>query len=135
MLINHLKSYFNHRQSLLLIYLFGSQGRGDTHAHSDIDLAFLFSKDLSLEEHAALVTETSRLLGREDIDVVLLQEAPPLLKFDVVSEGELIYQNVTDDFLNDFELHVIKECFDTEPLRRIQNQYLKERILGIPSGF
>ncbi|MBI2981005.1 MAG: nucleotidyltransferase domain-containing protein [Deltaproteobacteria bacterium] len=120
---------------MLAIYLFGSQARGDFRESSDIDLGFLFTKTPSLDNHAKILTDLQSLLASDKIDIAILNDASPQLQFDSVSEGQLLYRNMSEEELNQFELCVIKKYFDTEAFRRVQDLYLKEKILGIPSGF
>ena len=133
--ISHLKQVFTAKPDILLVYVFGSQARGKARETSDVDLAVLFKNSPSLDDHADLAVRCMRVLGTDKVDVVVLNDASPLLKFEVIKDGKLIHQNCSDDDLNRFELLAIKMFFDTEPLRRVQNLYLKEKILGIPSGF
>jgi hypothetical protein len=132
-----LNLYFKTNPEVLLVYLFGSQARGDASSLSDVDLGVFFRRTPSLDEQAQMVVDCGRVLDleTEKVDVVALNSAPPLLKYDAVSEGKLVYQAVSDDALNDFELRAMQECFDTEHLRRVQDLYLREKILGVPSGF
>lgn len=133
--IKRVRNYCQQRSDIQLGYLFGSQARGDSRLASDIDLAFLFETSPSLDDHAALVIDLAHILETTNLDVVILNEAPPLLKYDVVSEGRLIVQNLSDDQLNHFELRSMKEFYDTQPLRQVQDRYLKAKVLGGPSGF
>lgn len=133
--IASLAAYCTKKTEVLAVYLFGSQARGDFRESSDIDLGFLFSESPSLDDHAKILTDLQSLLASDKIDIAILNDASPQLKFDAVSEGQLLYKNISEDDLNQFELHIIREYFDTEPFRRVQDLYLREKILGIPSGF
>jgi len=128
------RDYFSGNPAVRLAYLFGSQARGEAGALSDIDIAVFFSESPSLDEHAAMQVDLCRLLETDAVDLVVLNDASPLLKFDAVIEGKLVYQAVSDDLMNDFEMRVIREYFDTEPLRAVQERYLKEQFLGSTHG-
>jgi predicted nucleotidyltransferase len=80
---------------ILEAYLFGSLARGDAGAHSDVDLAVYVDRAAIPEAPfgyvAALTAELMRLLGRNDVDVVLLNDAPPLLYHRVLRDGRRLF--------------------------------------------
>jgi predicted nucleotidyltransferase len=62
-------------------YLIGSRARGTAGALSDIDVAILHGPDLDAESRLGLrlrlMVDAGAALGTTEIDVVLLNEAPP----------------------------------------------------------
>lgn len=82
------------RPEILDAYLFGSQARGDAGALSDIDVAVFIEEDLAVSGaygyDAELITDLMTELGTNDIDVVLLNRAPPLLYHRVLRDGKLL---------------------------------------------
>ena len=82
------------RPEILDAYLFGSQARGDAGALSDIDVAVFIDQDLAepgpYGYDAELITDLMTELGTNDIDVVLLNQAPPLLYHRVLRDGRLL---------------------------------------------
>jgi hypothetical protein len=82
------------RLEILDAYLFGSQARGDAGALSDIDVAVFIDQDLAepgpYGYDAELITDLMTELGTNDIDVVLLNQAPPLLYHRVLRDGKLL---------------------------------------------
>lgn len=107
-------------EGVLLVYLFGSLVKGEM--ASDIDLAVLpGNRDLgSLREKVCDVLNTQRL------DLVNLDTASPVLRFEIVRNGVLIFKK-HDRVENDFELSVIREYRDTAHLRKSQAKTLEER--------
>ena len=81
--IERLEATLARRPEVLEAYLFGSRGRGDASPHSDVDVAVFVDRtalpDAPFGYVASLTTELIRALGRNDVDVVLLNDAPPLL--------------------------------------------------------
>ena len=76
--------------SVLEAYVFGSTARGDVHPNSDLDVAVFIEPSTQAPTfgHAAAVTSTlMKALGRNDIDVVVLNRAPPLLYQRVLRDG------------------------------------------------
>ena len=90
-----LKAALSARAEILEAYLFGSQARGDARAHSDVDIA-VFVEATALAApgfgyDAVLGSELQRALARSDIDLVILNRAPPLLYHRVLKHGERLF--------------------------------------------
>jgi len=79
------------RPEVLEAYLFGSRARGDAQAHSDVDVAVYV--DAARLPHApfgyraASTTYLMAGLGTNRVDVVVLNQAPPLLYHRVLRDG------------------------------------------------
>ena len=112
-----------------LVYLFGSLAKGRRTPLSDIDLGFLVNRKVDLfETRIDLIGKLTEIL-HEEIDVVILDTAPPLLKFEVL-KGILLFQR--DERIRiEFEVKTRNEYYDTKYLRRVQSQYLFVRMGGI----
>jgi len=87
-----LEAFLEGEEGVLVVYLFGSMARGGRTADSDIDIAILLAEPRrpSLELYLRLRDEFSKRLGGE-VDLVILNEAPPLLKYQVIRHGKLLY--------------------------------------------
>ncbi len=114
----------------VLAYLFGSVARGQERADSDLDLAVLLDERIPEKRRGEirlhLTTELVGLTHTNDVDVVILNEAPPLLADRVVRTGKLILGERPDQFR--FEIQALKRFIDTIPLRRYIEKRLLERI-------
>jgi hypothetical protein len=72
-------------------------------------------------------------LGSECFDLVTLNDAPLLLKDEVVRGGRVIKEDKKKRVT--FETRVLSEYLDTACLRRTQRAYLKEKLAqGDPFG-
>ncbi len=111
---------------ILSVYLFGSRARGEATAESDFDLAFLTKGPLTLEEQADLNTKVMMLLGNDRVDFTFLTEAPILLRYEILSDGKLLYSSLAQEAVNAFELSTYREYFHTERFRRLQSESLRE---------
>lgn len=97
-----LAPYFARRREVLLTYLFGSAAQGRVNKLSDIDIALLVDekkfKKLDAQESygykAAVIADLMGLLHTNEIDLVLLHEAPPLLAYQVVKHGIVLFCRV-----------------------------------------
>lgn len=108
-----------------VVYLFGSTARGTTDPSSDFDIGLLCRADLSVGDEARLAAMLSPLVNTTRIDIVSLRKASPLLRYEVLVDGIIIYQCVSDDMVNQFEMQVYREYFDTEHIRTLQRDYLR----------
>ena len=107
-----------------LAYLFGSRVEESTHPDSDIDIALVVQMELTPQEEARLAAAISKVTDVKKVDIVHLNHASSLLKYEAVANGLLLYQAVNDDALNRFEMGVYREYFDSEPIRKLQYLYL-----------
>lgn len=84
-------------EDVVSVYLFGSEARGGTHADSDVDVGVLLdpARFTQRTERARRRTEIAADLmaasHRNDVDVVVLNDAGPELAAAVVKEGRRLY--------------------------------------------
>lgn len=112
-------------------YLFGSRAKGNPAPESDFDVAVLFEKppsdSLALAETGDLSSDLREYFPAR-IDIVSLHYAPLLLKYEVVAHNRVLYCENEKDRIN-FEVSVIKEYIDEEPVRKLYDEALYKRIL------
>jgi predicted nucleotidyltransferase len=79
------------RDEVLEAYLFGSHAAGNPQRHSDIDVAVYVDDHRSTRAGygyaAELTTHLMRALGTNEIDLVILNRAPPVLYHRVLRDG------------------------------------------------
>lgn len=125
-----LKRYCEKRQGILLAYVFGSFVRHPDRAR-DLDVAFLLeagkAKKSYLQVKTEIQSELSALLGKRKIDVVILNDAPLLLRHEVLKNGRLIFEK-NEETKCDFEVESELKFFDFEPVRRLFWESLARRI-------
>jgi len=112
---DRLKPLFQDK-GLQLALLFGSTASDKMHNQSDIDLAFLFDTPADV---LALNNNVIRLLHTDNIDVIDLRRASPLLKFTAMKYGVLIYEREPGIF-NTFYSLAFRMYVDTKKLRDAQ---------------
>ncbi|MFQ5825102.1 MAG: nucleotidyltransferase domain-containing protein, partial [bacterium] len=76
---------------------------------------------------AAVMTDLMGLFHTNDIDVVILNRATPLLANEVVKNGIVLFCRDEEARIR-FEVRTLQKYVDTKPLREIQRYYLMERI-------
>jgi hypothetical protein len=95
LLLERLERALRQRPEVLEAYLFGSQARGATHAKSDVDVALYIDRSLAGEPPFGYAAELATVLtastGRNDVDVVILNDAPPLLYHRVLRDGVRLF--------------------------------------------
>jgi predicted nucleotidyltransferase len=124
------------RPEILAAYVFGSVVTGRTRPDSDIDVAVLldptFIKQLPLKYRADLIADTGAALATFNVDVVLLNEAPPALAHNVITKGKLIYERSRSARIA-FQVRNLNLFLDLEPIHKIHLQYMKRRYFKGPS--
>ncbi len=108
------------QDSLQFVVLFGSSVSGKFHSRSDIDVAFMFDRPVDIIELTGL---TIQLLKRDDVDVLDLRRASPLMQFAVAKTGKLLYER-TDGLFDAFRAHAFKKYVDTKKIRDAQKEYI-----------
>ena len=74
--------------------VFGSQSRGDTTEHSDIDLLVRFSKRKSLPDLVRIERKLSEILGKK-VDLMTEASISPYLTDRIKKEMKIIYEGKT----------------------------------------
>lgn len=69
---------------------FGSSQHGRARADSDIDVALLTTRDLTLEERVRLQIDLEDALEHDRVDVVLLNRANPVLQFEALKGTNIL---------------------------------------------
>lgn len=125
-----LESLFQ-KYGVSLAYLFGSSARRTEGPLSDIDIAVLFSQELKRDQYAkAQVSLMAELIGffhKDDVEVAVLNTAPPLLRYEVYQDGVLIYSS-SEEARVDFEVKALRDYCDTARMRQTMWIYLLERV-------
>jgi len=120
------------KHKVKLAYLFGSQAKGNAQPESDFDIAVLFENPpadpLALRETMDISSDLTKKYFPIKIDIVSLHQAPLLLKYEVVAHNRVLYCEDEKERIN-FEVAVIKEYIDEEPIRKLYDEALYKRIL------
>lgn len=119
------------RDDLAAAYLFGSQARGRAAGLSDVDVAVLLDVSIDPEERLSLQLEliaaAARALRSSRLDLVILDDAPVLLRHRVLRDGERLLERDRARLVR-FETETILEYLDTKPLRAELAQAVQRRL-------
>ncbi|MBU0653316.1 MAG: nucleotidyltransferase domain-containing protein [Proteobacteria bacterium] len=108
-------------------YLFGSRARGQAGPLSDTDIAVYLDRRINHGEYRLkLMEKLAKFLKNDRLDLVVLNQAPPLLRHEIVKYGRILKEDALRRI--PFEAEVIRECLDTAYLRQVQRVALVENI-------
>jgi predicted nucleotidyltransferase len=108
-----------------LAILFGSQATGTAKPESDIDLGVWLTKPT--RQHRELQHDLINFLKTDTIDLVILNYASPLLKFQVAKTGKPLYQKEPGAFAAYCSL-ALRQHSDAKPFYRATDSYLSRLI-------
>jgi uncharacterized protein len=112
---------------VLFAYLFGSHALHKATALSDIDIAvFLGNYVDPWYYRLKLVEAFTRLTKNENIDIVVLNQATPLLKHEVIGAGVILKEAREERLL--FETDALRQYLDLNHLRKVQRSYIQEQL-------
>jgi len=133
--ITALTEYLAAQPDVVAAYLFGSRATGRARAASDVDVAVLLNEEDSFarfERRLQLMVEVSDVCGRE-ADVIVLNDAPPLLQHQVLKHGRLLYERDRRARV-EFEVCSRKIYFDYKPVLDRQTRELFREIKEVGLG-
>lgn len=96
-ILNGLASYFAGKPGVQAAWLFGSYCEGRSHRDSDVDLAVLLEHErypdarARFEARIAMTADIVALLHRNEIDLVVLNDAPPRFALRIVLDGRRVH--------------------------------------------
>jgi hypothetical protein len=132
-----LDGFFSQQQDVSLAYLFGSVARGEATAVSDVDVAVLLPPETDpselLERQLELDLALNDLLPEEKLQITLLNQASPLLAYEVIRDGVLLHA-VNEETRIRFAVRAMKRYFDYQHWLEFQNQALLQRIQEVGLG-
>ena len=116
-------------EDLKLVLVFGSIVSDRVHKKSDIDLAFLYDRPVDI---LTLTNRVIRHIHTDNVDVIDLKHASPLLRFFAAKNGKILYERSPGVF-NEFYSLAFRMYVDTKKLRDAQakriRHFLEERGL------
>ncbi|MEO8682887.1 MAG: nucleotidyltransferase domain-containing protein [Vicinamibacterales bacterium] len=96
-----------------LAVIFGSEARDSSHRQSDLDIGV---SGVARDRLAALAVTLARLAGRE-VDLISLDTAPPLLRFEIARDGSVLLARAPH-LWPEFQARAMVEWWEWAPLAR-----------------
>jgi hypothetical protein len=119
------------RKEIQAAYLFGSVARGRARPDSDIDIAILLRDNVQpsrfLEYRLELMADLGAALQRSNVDIVILNEATPLLAHRVLSQGKLVFERSASARVR-FQVRTASRYLDLVPMFETHIRYLKKSV-------
>lgn len=128
---NKLINVFKCDKDIISLYLFGSYAKNTVKPLSDIDLAVLLNTGLSKEKYGLkrieLLNKAIDVLRTDEIDLIILNQAPPLQGFQIIKYGRILFCKDETKRIN-MQVHILNRYFDILPMINEYNKYLHKRI-------
>jgi len=113
--IDKVKAFIGGEESVKVAYLFGSHARGEAGPLSDLDIAVLLDAHLEkrkcLDLRLRLINGISSILKTDKLDVVVMNNAPLSLNYNIVSKGRILYSKNDLERVK-FETHILSRYLD-----------------------
>lgn len=119
------------KYDLRLVLLFGSRVEGkQLHKESDFDVAYLSKRKLDLMEEARMMTEMAPYFHSDNIDLVNLKNAPPLLYYAVFDKCQVLFAEDELIFPR-LRIYAFRKFVEMQPIYELQHQRLREHAKQI----
>jgi predicted nucleotidyltransferase len=118
-------------EGVVAAMLIGSQARGTVGPLSDVDIAVWHEPNLNSSARFRLQLDlagaASEALGTDEIDMVMLNHAPPLMRHRAVRDAKLLVERDPVARVR-FDTRALLDFLDTKPLRAEMSRGLRKRI-------
>jgi predicted nucleotidyltransferase len=125
---DRLRAALEWHPEVLVAYLFGSVAQGRRGSLSDVDVAVLLAVDGERTGRGLdLIGDLAAAAGTDEIDLVVLNDAPNELAFRVIRDGRVLLCRDERARVR-HRVRTILEYLDLEPLRRALAEGLRRRL-------
>ncbi|MBS4025542.1 MAG: nucleotidyltransferase domain-containing protein [Clostridia bacterium] len=113
---------------LSLLVLIGSYDTSEFRSgESDIDIAFISDDTKYASRQLELANDLCRIFKYSKIDLIDLQKASGLLKYEVATKGRLLYEQ-SEGFFERYKLYCYRYYYDTYKFRQGRKEYFQEQL-------
>ncbi|MEW6410497.1 MAG: nucleotidyltransferase domain-containing protein [Nitrospirota bacterium] len=127
-----IKERLTYDRRIELVYLFGSLAKDIATPLSDADIAILLSKEISASDYLkvqlGLVSAFEPFFPKIEVQLVVLNGAPIVLSYEVIQHGKCLFAR-SENLRIEYETGTMREFFDTEYMRYVQDYYQQKRIM------
>jgi hypothetical protein len=134
-----LKEYLKAEKEVLALYIFGSQAEDLQNSRSDVDLAILLAagidKSRYTEYRLRFISELRRFFSPR-LDLIILNQVPPLLQFQILKNGKLLFDRDPDARAH-LEMNILGRYYDAKRFYEFHFKHLINRIKeeGLGRGY
>ena len=125
-----LRGYFGDTCDAAVVsaWLYGSHGKSRAHRESDIDVGVLLDRRIAptreqrFDSRVRLTSDLIHALGNNDVDLVVLNDAPPLLARGIIRTGIEVFcrdRDLERDFRRDVQIRAADLAPHLERYRRM----------------
>ena len=137
-IITKLADLFNSIDEVEFAFLFGSTAKGRLTPITDMDVAVYLNDKVDLNSYGRLrirlIGDVMDILKMNSVDLIILNDCSPLLKYEVQKHGILLVCKNPEKKV-EFFVKTIKEYCDTKPMREFQIKASKQRLKkGVKRG-
>jgi len=119
------------REGVVAAMLIGSQARGNPGPLSDVDIAAWHDPELDsrgrFDLQVDLASDAGHALDTDEVDVVLLNNAPPLMRHRAIRDGKRLVERDHDERVR-LETRAILDYLDTASLRAELGRGVRRRM-------
>jgi len=122
-IISYLKAFGQAHPEIVAIYLFGSYANGTARPTSDIDVAVLFTTEVSdvLQAELDLDSEIGALPGLAKVEVAALNRVSLQLRAEVLETGRRVHCN-DEEARTTFEYETMRQWWDMQAWHETYNR-------------
>jgi predicted nucleotidyltransferase len=132
-LADRLAGALRQQESVRLAYLFGSRASGRARRESDIDVAVLLDQETAAHDRGqtirTLAADLGRVVSSASLDLVVLNDAPALLRHRVLRDGILLVEQSPEDRVR-FARRTIRDYQDQQVRRERATEARIQRLTG-----
>ena len=125
--VKSLRKFFKDNSEIILAFVYGSYASKRTSPSSDVDIGILFKTAPPMDTINDITEVLSSILTRE-VDLVILNQASPILKMQILKNGILLYASRRKHF-HEFYTDTVNQYDDLKRIRKkCEENILKGRI-------
>lgn len=131
-LIPILGKFFQAHDCVELAYLFGSAAKGKAGALSDIDIGIYLSAGMTKaqrnQKRLELIAKLTTILKNDKIDLLIINDTPPVLNFEIIKPNVLVLAR-DHDLKLDVEQRIMSRYLDRKYHEDFLNRTLMKKIM------
>lgn len=131
-LIPLLEKFFQSHDCVELAYLFGSAAKGKAGALSDIDIGVYLSTGMTKaqrdQKRLELIAKLTTTLKNDRIDLLIINDTPPVLNFEIIKPNVLVLAR-DHDLKLDVEQRIMSRYLDRKYHEDFLNKTLLKKIM------